>query len=287
MPSLRKPEWLKIKINNNSDSFFVQETLKKYSLNTVCKEANCPNRIECFNNKTATFMILGKTCTRNCTFCNVAKGVPENINPDEPANIAAAVIELGIKYIVITSVTRDDLPSGGAGHFANVIKAVKKAAEDVFIEVLIPDFKGSIESLKKVVDAKPDVINHNLETVPSLYREVRPDAVYMRSLELLKNIKKLDRTIFTKSGIMLGVGENDEGIIKSLIDLKDAECDIITLGQYLAPSKEHHAVIKYYHQMEFEYYKNIAHKLGIKAVASGPFVRSSYNAKEMLGKLKV
>ncbi len=290
MQNLRKPEWLKIKINNNSDSFEVRDILKKYALNTVCEEANCPNRIECFNKKTATFIILGKVCTRNCTFCNIKKGAAENVNPGEPENIAVAVKKLGIKHIVITSVTRDDLPDGGAAHFAKVINAIKKnsgavadvVADVVTIEVLIPDFLGSESSLKTVMDARPDVINHNVETVPVLYPSVRPNAVYKRSLELLKKIKQMDSSIFTKSGIMLGLGEKDEQIINVLFDLKKTGCDFITIGQYLAPSKEHHDVIKYYHPKEFEYFKSVAVKMGIRTVASGPFVRSSYNAKQML-----
>jgi lipoyl synthase len=282
MQKTRKPEWLKIKINNNSDSFFVKDVLKKYRLNTVCEEANCPNRIECFNSKTATFMILGKNCTRNCTFCNVTSAKPEKINIKEPQNIANAVEELGLMHVVITSVTRDDLGDGGANHFAKVIKELK--SKKVSIEVLIPDFKGDIDALKKVADAKPDIINHNLETVPFLYSKVRPGAIYDRSLTLLKNVKKLDNSIFTKSGIMLGLGEKDEEIIKVLIDLKNAGCDFITIGQYLSPSNKHHPVIKYYHPKEFEYFKNTAIKIGIKGVASGPFVRSSYKAKEMLNK---
>lgn len=283
MQITKKPEWLKIKINNNPDSFFVQDILKKYRLNTVCLEANCPNRIECYNNKTATFMILGKNCTRQCTFCNVKSGIPEEIDIKEPANIANAVDELGIKHVVITSVTRDDLGDGGAGHFTAVINELRK--KNVSIEVLIPDFKGNIDALKKITDVKPDIINHNLETVPALYPNVRPEAVYERSLSLLKNVKKLDKNIYTKSGIMLGLGEKDEEIVNIFIDLKNANCDFLTIGQYLAPSKEHHPVIKYYHPKEFEYYKNTALKLGIMAVASAPFVRSSYKAKQMLKKV--
>ena len=280
MQKIRKPEWLKIKINNNSDSFYVQRVLEKYGLNTVCKEANCPNRIECFNNKTATFMILGKNCTRHCTFCNVTTSIPEDLNPAEPINIADAVNDLNLEHVVITSVTRDDLGDGGASHFAAVINALK--GRKLNIEVLIPDFKGNIDALKIVTDAKPDILNHNIETVPQLYSEVRPEAEYRRSLNLLKNVKKMDSTIYTKSGIMLGFGEKDEEIIKVLLDLKNADCDFITIGQYLAPSNNHHPVAKYYHPKEFEYFKNIAVKLGIKEVAAGPFVRSSYKAKEML-----
>jgi lipoic acid synthetase len=279
MDSIRKPEWLKIKINNNPDSFYVESILEKYNLNTVCREANCPNRIECFNSKTATFMILGKNCTRNCTFCNVTSSKPEDIDTEEPSKIVKAVDALGLEHVVITSVTRDDLEDGGAGHFAAVINALK--SKNVSIEVLIPDFKGDMTALKKVTDAKPDIINHNLETVPELYPEVRPGAEYEQSLNLLKKVKQIDKSIYTKSGIMLGLDEKDEEIIKVLLDLKNINCDFITIGQYLAPSKKHHPVIKYYHPKEFEYFKNTAIKLGIKA-AAGPFVRSSYKAKEML-----
>lgn len=277
-----KPEWLKIKYHRNENRGDVEEILRKLSLHTVCEEANCPNIGECFNKKTATFMILGKYCTRNCTFCNVKKNTPQSLDLQEPFHIAEAVKKWQLKYIVITSVTRDDLLDGGAGHFANVIKAIRDINEDVLIEVLIPDFGGNSDSLLKVVKAGPDVINHNIETVPRLYPEVRPMASYGRSLEVLANVKIMDNGILTKSGIMLGLGENHEEVINVFKDLRKKDCDFLTIGQYLAPSKHHHPVIKYYHPDNFENYRKLALETGFKSVASAPLVRSSYNADAML-----
>jgi len=281
-----KPEWLKIKYQRNESKDTVEKILRKLSLHTVCEEANCPNIGECFKKKTATFMILGRYCTRNCTFCNVKKNIPKPLNPEEPFHIAEAVKEWQLKYIVITSVTRDDIPDGGAEHFANVIKVVKDINPDISVEVLIPDFQGSSDSLLKVVKACPDIINHNIETVPRLYPEVRPMASYERSLELLTNVKKMNDTILTKSGIMLGLGENHEEIINVFRDLRKTDCDFITIGQYLAPSKRHHPVINYYHPDAFENYRKLALGEGFKVAASAPLVRSSYNAGEMLEKYK-
>ena len=275
-----KPEWLKIKIRTNPEERAVEEILKRLALHTVCQEALCPNRMECFSSKTATFMILGRVCTRNCTFCNVESGEPSCIDADEPEKIASAVQELGLSYVVITSVTRDDLPDGGAKHFADVITSIKKRNPPTHIEVLIPDFQGSLESLKIVADAKPLIINHNVETVPGLYPEVRPSANYKRSLELLKNSKKLDASILTKSGIMLGLGEKEVDVVQVMKDLRESDCDFLTVGQYLAPSKLHHPVIEYIHPDVFEKYKKTGLELGFKFVASGPFVRSSYHAGE-------
>ncbi|WP_432403032.1 lipoyl synthase [Wukongibacter sp. M2B1] len=277
----RKPEWLKIKLNMGRSLDYVKDILNRFSLNTVCEEANCPNRMECFSKKTATFMILGSECSRSCRFCNVSHGQLQKVDPKEPENVAEAVIELGLKHVVITSVTRDDLADGGAGHFAEVIKSIKSRDEKIVVEVLIPDFQGDKESLKKVVDAKPEIINHNIETISRLYYEIRPEAVYKRSLELLKNVKLMNRNIFTKSGIMVGLGENEEEVIEVLKDLRDVGCDYLTIGQYLAPSKEHHPVIEYIHPTIFQMYKDKALKLGFSFVASDPLVRSSYNAAEM------
>ncbi|MHB1346516.1 MAG: lipoyl synthase [Candidatus Humimicrobiaceae bacterium] len=281
-----KPDWLKVKFQRNENTSEVEKILRKLSLFTVCEEANCPNIGECFNKKTATFMIMGRYCTRNCTFCNVKKIIPRPLDTKEPVNIAEAVNKWQLKYIVITSVTRDDLPDGGAGHFANVIKAIRDANSDTLIEVLIPDFGGAIKSLQKVVDARPDVINHNIETVPRLYPEVRPMAVYGRSLELLANVKMLNNKIITKSGIMLGLGENHDEFIEVFKDLRSKDCDFLTIGQYLAPSKQHHPVIKYYHPDIFNNYRQLALKAGFKSVASAPLVRSSYNAVEMIKSYK-
>lgn len=277
----RKPEWLRVKIRGGEISGDVNEILEKYSLNTVCTEANCPNRMECYNKRTATFMILGKNCTRNCTFCNVTKEKPEVVDANEPVNVAKAVEKLNLKHSVITSVTRDDLEDGGAAHFAEVVKEIRKLNKGVTIEVLIPDFKGDKQSLKKVVDVKPDVINHNVETAPSLYKEVRPMAIYERSLELLANVKNMDDSILTKSGFMLGLGENEEDILGVLKDLREVKCDIVTIGQYLAPSSKHHPVVEYIHPDVFEKYKTIALDMGFKYVSSGPLVRSSYYAEEV------
>jgi lipoic acid synthetase len=277
-----KPEWLKIKYQKNKNTNDVEKILRQLSLHTVCEEANCPNIGECFNKKTATFMILGKYCTRNCTFCNVKKNTPQPIDIKEPFHIAEAVKKWQLRYIVITSVTRDDLSDGGASHFADVINAIKEANSSVLVEVLIPDFQGNVSALQEVVKAGPDVLNHNVETVPRLYPEVRPMASYERSLELIANVKIINDKLLTKSGIMLGLGETHEEIINVFKDLRKADCDFITIGQYLAPSKQHHPVIKYYHPDIFENYRKLALEAGFKSAASAPLVRSSYNADEML-----
>lgn len=277
----RKPEWLRVKIRGGENTGTVQEILKKHSLNTVCREANCPNRGECYSKRTATFMILGKNCTRNCRFCNVTKEKPEVVDKNEPYNVAQAVDKLGLKHAVITSVTRDDIEDGGAGHFAEVIEEIRKLNKSVTIEVLIPDFKGDKKALKKVVDSKPDIINHNVETAASLYSEVRPMAVYERSLELLSNVKEMDNSILTKSGFMVGLGEKEEDVVGILRDLKKVECDIVTIGQYLAPSSKHHPVIEYIHPDIFKKYEEIALDIGFKHVFSAPLVRSSYNAEKV------
>ena len=275
----RKPNWLRVKLQGAEKTNQVKEMLNRLSLHTVCQEANCPNLIECFARKTATFMILGSVCTRNCTFCNVTKGHTQVVDPQEPANVAKAVEELGLKHAVITSVTRDDLPDGGAGHFAEVIKKLRPT--EVIVEVLIPDFQGNREALATVLQAKPHILNHNIETVPRLYSNVRPKASYTRSLELLKNSKELDASIFTKSGIMVGLGEQEEEVIAVLRDLRAVDCDILTIGQYLAPSAKHHEVIEYIHPDLFKKYKDIAYEMGFKYVASDPLVRSSYHAADV------
>lgn len=277
----RKPEWLKVKIRTGMLKGSVSETLKEYCLNTVCDEANCPNKMECFNKRTATFMILGKNCTRNCTFCNVTKNAPEVVDEDEPHNVAMAVNKLNLKHTVITSVTRDDLPDGGAAHFAKVIEEIHKLNKNITIEVLIPDFKGNVDALKTVIAAKPDIIGHNIETTPVLYSKVRPMAVYERSLEVIKKIKELEPSILTKSGFMLGLGETEENITNVLKDLKENDCDIVTIGQYLAPSPSHHPIIEYVHPDIFKKYETEAKSMGFKHVFSGPLVRSSYHAEEV------
>lgn len=279
----RKPDWLKIKLQNNPQSNTVRSLLKELSLHTVCEEANCPNKMECFCNRTATFMILGDTCTRNCTFCNVKKtACPTPVDSDEPQRVAKAVQLLKLKHAVITSVTRDDLPDGGASHFVQVIGAIQALTPDVTIEVLIPDFQGSEDALQAVVDAKPTVINHNIETVPRLYPTVRPMADYMRSLELLRRVKQCNPDIRTKSGMMVGLGESYEEVLDAMRDLRNAGCDFLTIGQYLAPSKNHHPVVEYIHPDVFLQYQQAAQEMGFGHVASGPFVRSSYHAGQAL-----
>lgn len=276
----RKPDWLKIKITSNSELHSIAEMMRELNLHTVCEEANCPNLMECFSKKTATFMILGRECTRNCTFCTVSKNVPTTVDMQEPIHVAEAVKQLGLKYVVITSVTRDDLPDGGADHFAKVIEAVRKTSVNTAIEVLIPDFQGDRDALYQVIKAKPKVINHNIETIKRLYPEVRPMANYDRTLELLNRVKEMDSNIYSKSGFMVGLGETQEEVIKLLSDLREFGCDIVTIGQYLAPSNKHHPVIEYVPPEIFEIYKQKAEKMGFKYVASSPLVRSSYHAGE-------
>jgi len=278
----KKPDWLKIKAQTGKNRDAVEDVLQRLSLHTVCEQAGCPNLMECFCSKTATFMILGKVCTRNCTFCQVSKGCPETVSSAEPVHVAQAVKELALKHVVVTSVTRDDLDDGGAGHFAEVIRQIKALKMDVTTEVLIPDFQGDMMALQKVIDAGPDVINHNIETVPRLYPKVRPMANYARSLALLQNVKSSAPHIKTKSGIMVGLGETQEEVIQSMRELRDAGCDFLTIGQYLAPSKQHHPVVEYIHPDIFSRYKALAEEMGFLHVASGPFVRSSYHAGKAL-----
>lgn len=279
---IKKPDWLKVKITGDGGSNEVQRILDRLSLNTVCKEANCPNKMECFQRKTATFMVLGTVCTRNCTFCNVTKGDTDTIDPSEPKNVAKAVNELKLRHVVVTSVTRDDLQDGGSQHFADVINEIRALNPTVTIEVLIPDLKGVKASLQKIVTAKPHVINHNVETVPSLYYKIRPMAIYERSLDLLKNVKQMDKTILTKSGIMVGLGETEEEVYALMKDLRSVDCNLLTIGQYLAPSEKHTPVIEYIHPDIFKKYEIKAMELGFNHVASSPLVRSSYHADESL-----
>ena len=276
----RKPAWLKIKISSNAGLHSTVDMMRKLNLHTVCEEAKCPNLMECFSKKTATFMILGRECTRNCTFCTVSKNEPSNVDAQEPLHVAEAVKKLALKHVVITSVTRDDLPDGGAGHFVAVIEAVREVSPGTDIEVLIPDFQGNRDALYEVVKSKPKVINHNIETVIRLYPEVRPMANYHRTLELLKRVKEMDGNIYSKSGFMVGLGETEEEVIDLLHNLREVGCDIVTIGQYLAPSKEHHPVVEYVTPETFAFYKNKAEEMGFTFVASSPFVRSSYNAGE-------
>ncbi len=279
---LGKPSWLKKSLPKGGDYQRVKGLLSKAKLHTVCQEANCPNMFECFSKDTSTFMILGSECTRNCKFCNVTPGKPIPVDSDEPARVAQASLDLKLKYVVVTSVTRDDLDDGGAEQFSKTIHAIKKTLPgNTKVEVLIPDLKGDFDSLKTVVYAKPDVLNHNLETVPSLYSKVRPEAKYLRSLHLLENVKIINPDLPVKSGVMVGLGETNEELEQTMADLFHHKCDILTLGQYLQPTRSYLDVEKYYSPEEFEQLEIIAHKIGFKRVAAGPFVRSSYQAQAL------
>lgn len=276
----RKPEWMRVKLNSTAHLNKVTSLLSNLNLNTVCDAANCPNRLECYSSKTATFMILGTTCTRNCKFCNVEGGLPLDPDPKEPIHIAEGIRELGLKHAVITSVTRDDLDDEGAGHFVACITETKALNPNTSIEVLTPDFNGKEDLIKQVVEAKPHVFNHNIETVRRLYDAVRPEADYDQSLFVLKHIKEVDPTMVTKSGIMVGLGEKEEEVIQTLKDLRAVGCDIVTIGQYMQPSKKHFDLVEYVHPDVFKKYEEVAHELGFSAVASSPLVRSSYKALE-------
>jgi lipoic acid synthetase len=277
-----KPEWLRRKLPDPEALSKMRNLLQRHGLNTVCQGALCPNQGECFGQGTATFLILGKTCTRNCTFCAIpTEERPPAPDPDEPRRIAGAAAELGLKHGVITSVTRDDLEDGGASHFARTVRALRDVNPEIIVEVLIPDFQGSGEALKIVLDSGPDILNHNLETVPRLYPEVRPQAVYSRSIELLRSAKTLAPNRITKSGLMLGLGEEKEEILRVMADLRQVSCDLLTLGQYLRPSGKHHPVARYVTPDEFEELRVEGEKLGFKAVFSAPLVRSSFHAAEI------
>jgi lipoic acid synthetase len=281
--TLTKPEWLRKKYIVDPNQDFVEGILKTLSLNTVCREAMCPNYRECFARKTATFLILGKNCTRNCGFCNVRYSQPQPVDPDEPERVGKAAAGLGLRYVVVTSVTRDDLPDGGAAHFAAVIREVRKHSPATAIEVLIPDFQGNESALTVVADAGPVVISHNIETVKDLYCQVRAQADYRRSLDVIKNIGRLNSQIRSKSGIMVGLGENKKQVVELFEDLRSVDCSILTIGQYLAPSREHYPVKEFIKPEVFDEYRQIAMNMGFEYVASAPFVRSSYHAGEALG----
>ena len=274
------PVYLKRGIIDTEKTKTVRHILKENCLNTVCEAARCPNKSECYNKNTATFLIMGNNCTRNCRFCNITCASPESLNPDEPKNIADAVLKLGLKYAVITSVTRDDLSDGGAGHFADVIYQIRKNTPNVKIEVLTPDFKGNKDAINTVIKAQPDVFNHNIETVPSLYKIARPQADYNRSLEFLKYIKDNSK-ILTKTGLMVGLGETKDELINVFKDLVKINCDIVTIGQYIQPTKQHVPVIKYYKPEEYDELAQIAKDLGIKHTFFSPLTRSSYKAFEV------
>ncbi|MCP3898105.1 MAG: lipoyl synthase [Desulfobacteraceae bacterium] len=278
-----KPSWFKRNLPDNTKFEKVRNILIEENLNTVCQGANCPNKWECFCSGTSTFLILGNQCTRNCKFCNIESGNILPPDPDEPLRVANAALKLKLKYIVITSVTRDDLLDGGASYFAQTISHIKnKLGNSVKIEVLIPDFKGDQKALKTILDMKPDVLNHNIETIPSLYKKARPEANYNQSLKLFSNSLKIDNSIPVKSGIMVGIGETYDELSQTIKDLFDNGVSILTIGQYLQPSKNHLPVEKFYCHEEFKELENYAKKIGFKEVASGPFVRSSYKAEQLL-----
>lgn len=277
----RKPVWLRRKLPAGPAYGEVRGLLKSSRLNTVCREADCPNRWECYSNKTAAFLIMGSKCTRNCRFCAVEHGPIEPPDPDEPARVAQAAEELGLKYVVVTSVTRDDLPDGGAECFAETIRNIRERLPDALVEVLIPDFKGDPEALQTVLRARPDVLNHNIETVRRLYPTVRPEADYRRSLDLFRNVSQFDSSIPTKSGLMLGLGEKKAEILDTFSDLLEAGCRILTLGQYLQPSRSHLPVQRFATPAEFDELGKTAREMGFKEVSSGPLVRSSYQAKKL------
>ena len=282
----RLPVWFKKKPPNPDTMSKMKGLLDGLNLHTICESALCPNVGECFARKTSTFLILGDICTRNCTFCAVKKGTPQPAHEKESEHLLQAVETLGLSYVVITSVTRDDLADGGASQFARTIGLLKENNNEVILEVLIPDFLGSTEALKAVVDAGPEVINHNIETVPRLYPQVRPKADYNRSVELLFRVKKLNPKLVTKSGLMLGLGEKREEIIEVMQDLRETGCDLLTLGQYLQPSPRHHPVISFISPDEFDQYHTIGKNMGFAEVASAPLVRSSFEADKLYRKAR-
>ncbi|MHC0449192.1 lipoyl synthase [Candidatus Lariskella endosymbiont of Hedychridium roseum] len=283
---LRKPDWIKVKAPVSSEYLATRDLVKKNNLNTVCQEAACPNIGECWEKKHATFMILGSVCTRACRFCNVATGLPDKLDPHEPERVAFAVAELGLKHVVITSVDRDDLEDGGATHFAECISQIKKRSAETTVEVLTPDFLRKEGALEIVIKAKPDVFNHNIETVPSLYTKIRPGARYFHSLNILYKAKAIDKDVFTKSGLMVGLGEDDTEVLQVMDDLRAADVDFLTIGQYLQPTPKHAEVARYVLPEEFLYYEKMARAKGFHMVSASPLTRSSYHAGDAFEKLK-
>ncbi len=285
-PIKKKPAWIKSKLLNSKEFFLTKSIVNQQKLVTVCEEANCPNITECWSKRHATFMIMGDTCTRACAFCDVKTGRPEKLDPLEPKKIALAVKRLNLRHVVITSVDRDDLKDGGSNHFYETIKSTREANPDTTIEVLTPDFLRKGDAYKRVLDAMPDVFNHNIETVPSLYLKVRPGSRYFSSLELLKNAKQINQEIFTKSGIMVGMGETKDEILQVMDDLRSANVDFLTIGQYLQPSVKHFPLQRYYDPSEFKDLEVVAKAKGFLLVSSSPLTRSSYHADEDFAKLK-
>ncbi len=287
MENLRKPPWLKKRIPPFQELIKVKSILDETELHTVCEEARCPNLGECFARGTATFLILGRICARNCGFCAVEHGVPPPLDEAEPQKVAQAVKKMGLQYVVITSVTRDDLTDGGASYFVKTIQTIRALDQKIEVEVLVPDFRGELSSLKMVLNASPDVLNHNIETIFRLYPRVRPQADYKRSLNLLKRSKENDPHIFTKSGFMLGLGEAKEEVLELMKDLRAVGCEFLTIGQYLQPRSDRLPVVRYIPPEEFEEYKKIGEEMRFKAIASGPFVRSSFHASQMFAKTSI
>ena len=283
---LRKPDWIRVRAPGSPVYKETQQIVRENNLVTVCEEAGCPNIGECWSKKHATLMIMGEICTRACAFCNVATGIPTPLDPNEPDNVANAVDKLGLQHVVITSVDRDDLPDGGAEHFAQVIRAIRRRTPQTTIEVLTPDFLRKEGALEIVVAAKPDVFNHNLETVPSKYLKVRPGARYFHSIRLLQRVKELDPTMFTKSGIMVGLGEVRHEVLQLMDDLRSADVDFLTIGQYLQPSRKHHPVIEFVTPEAFKSYATVARTKGFLLVSSSPLTRSSHHAGEDFAALK-
>ncbi len=283
---LRKPDWIRVRAPGSLVYKETQQIVRENGLVTVCEEAGCPNIGECWSKKHATMMIMGEICTRACAFCNVRTGLPTALDPNEPENVAIAVEKLGLAHVVITSVDRDDLPDGGAEHFAQVIRAIRRRTPKTTIEILTPDFLRKEGALEVVVAAKPDVFNHNLETVPSKYLKVRPGARYFHSIRLLQRVKELDPTMFTKSGIMVGLGEERNEVLQLMDDLRSAEVDFLTIGQYLAPTKKHHPVIRFVAPDEFKSFATVAMTKGFLLVSSSPLTRSSHHAGEDFEQLR-
>ena len=285
-PVLRKPDWIRVKAPTSTEYAETKALVRKYNLHTVCEEAACPNIGECWQQKHATFMILGSVCTRGCAFCNVATGRPDQLDPHEPDHVAEACAQLGLKHVVVTSVDRDDLDDGGAEHFAQVIRRIRAVSPGTTIEVLTPDFLNKPGAVATVVAARPDVFNHNLETVPRLYRSVRPGARYFTSLRLLQQVKELDPMMFTKSGMMVGLGEENDEVFQVMDDLRAAEVDFLTIGQYLQPTKKHHAVERFVPPAEFDMFKRQAMGKGFLLVAASPLTRSSHHAGDDFARLR-
>ena len=285
-PIKKKPKWIRSKLSNSKEFFLTKTIVNKNNLVTVCQEANCPNITECWSKRHATFMIMGDTCTRACAFCDVKTGKPDKLDKFEPVKISQAVKKLNLKHVVITSVDRDDLPDGGSNHFFEVINQTRMTNPNTTIEVLTPDFLRKGDAYKKVLEANPDVFNHNIETVPSLYIKVRPGSRYFSSLELLKNAKRINKNVFTKSGIMVGLGESKNEILQVMDDLKAADVDFLTIGQYLQPSAKHFPLDRYYTPQEFDELGTIAKAKGFLLVSSSPLTRSSYHADEDFAKLQ-